>query len=66
VLKPAGRLSVIDHKFSNGKVVSVIGHNAADLKLTGTGPRNDKRKKTSLIFTKEQERKDELFGKTMR
>jgi len=66
VLKAAGSLSVIDHKFSNGKVVSVIGHNAEGLKLTETGPRNDKRKKTLLIFTKEQERKDELFGKTMR
>jgi ubiquinone/menaquinone biosynthesis C-methylase UbiE len=66
VLKAAGSLSVIDHKFSNAKVVSVIGHNAEGLKLTETGPRNDKIKKTLLIFTKEQERKDKLFGKTMR
>lgn len=52
VLKPAGRVSVIDHKFDNDKVVSVIGHAAEDLKLTETGLRNNKRKETMLIFTK--------------
>lgn len=58
VLKPTGWLSVIDRKFDNDKVVSVIGHAAEGLSLTETGLRNDNRKETMLFFCKEQRRKD--------
>lgn len=53
VLKPAGHLSVIDHKFDNDKVVSIIGRAARGLKLTEGGLSDDKRKGTMIIFIKE-------------
>jgi ubiquinone/menaquinone biosynthesis C-methylase UbiE len=53
VLKPTGRLAVIDHKFDNDKVVSVIGHAVETLKLTEPKLRNEKKKETILIFSKE-------------
>jgi ubiquinone/menaquinone biosynthesis C-methylase UbiE len=53
VLKPTGRLVVIDHKFDNDKVVSVIGHAVEALKLTEPKLRNEKKKETILIFSKE-------------
>jgi len=37
VLKPMGVLSVIDHKFDNYKVVSIIGHASRNLNLRRTG-----------------------------
>ncbi len=53
VLKPGGFISVIDHKYDNDKVVSVMGHATDDLKSTGTRFRKDKGKKgLILIFSK--------------
>jgi ubiquinone/menaquinone biosynthesis C-methylase UbiE len=52
VLKPEGLLAVIDHKFDNDKVVSVIGNAKVNLKLKDTGIRNGKRKGKMLIFSK--------------
>jgi ubiquinone/menaquinone biosynthesis C-methylase UbiE len=45
VLKPMGILSVIDHKFDNDKVVSIIGHASRNLKLRRTGEKKMVRKK---------------------
>jgi ubiquinone/menaquinone biosynthesis C-methylase UbiE len=50
VIKPGGLISVIDHKFDNDKVVSVISDATDDLKLTETKIR--KSKEPILIFTK--------------
>jgi ubiquinone/menaquinone biosynthesis C-methylase UbiE len=46
VLKSAGRLIVIDHKFDNEKIISVIGHATNELKLKET-------KNRILIFSKD-------------
>ena len=54
MLKPMGVLSVIDHKFDNYKVVSIIGHASRNLKLRRTGEKEDgKKKEKMLIFSKE-------------
>jgi ubiquinone/menaquinone biosynthesis C-methylase UbiE len=54
VLKPMCILSIIDHKFDNDKVVSIIGHASINLKLRRTGGKEDgKKKETMLIFSKE-------------
>jgi ubiquinone/menaquinone biosynthesis C-methylase UbiE len=52
VLKPAGHLSVLDHKLDNDKVVHIIGHAAGGLKLTEGDLSNDKRRGKMLIFVK--------------
>lgn len=52
VLKPTGILSVIDHKFDNGKVVSMITSATQTLKLRDTMAGNSKEKNTMLIFSK--------------
>ena len=46
VLKSAGRLIVIDHKFDTEKIISVIGHATNELKLKET-------KNRILIFSKD-------------
>lgn len=52
VLKPTGILAVVDHKFDNDKVVAVIDPSLRNLKLRKI--REDRNKKTMLIFFKEQ------------
>jgi ubiquinone/menaquinone biosynthesis C-methylase UbiE len=52
VLKPTGILSVIDHKFDKGKVVSTITRATQNLKLRETVAGNSKEKNTMLIFSK--------------
>ena len=54
VLKPASVLVVIDHKFSNEKVMSIISRASKELKLKATHVETDsKRKRTMLTFSKE-------------
>jgi ubiquinone/menaquinone biosynthesis C-methylase UbiE len=53
VLKPGGLLAVIDHKFEKDKVVSVINNAAENLKPSGMGKRNGRRKGELIIFSKE-------------
>jgi ubiquinone/menaquinone biosynthesis C-methylase UbiE len=54
VLKPRGVLLVIDHKLENEKVVSILSGAAENLKLRRAGREiKDKKKETTLIFSKE-------------
>lgn len=57
VLKPGGTLVVIENKFSNEKVVSIISRASKELKLTLTPIKaHSKRKRTMLTFSKESTR----------
>jgi ubiquinone/menaquinone biosynthesis C-methylase UbiE len=52
VLKSTGILSVIDHKFDKGKVISMITRATQNLKLREMMARNNKEKNAMHIFSK--------------
>ena len=52
VLKPTGILSVIDHKFDKGNVISMITRATHNLKLRETMAGNSKEKNAMHIFSK--------------
>jgi hypothetical protein len=52
VLKSTGILSVIDHKFDKGKVISTITRATQNLKLRETMTGNSKEKNAMHIFSK--------------
>jgi len=52
VLKPRGCLAIIDHKFNNQKVESVIGQATKDLTLKETKQREDRKEEPILLFSK--------------
>ena len=55
VLKPGGLLSIIDHRFDEDKIVSVVDNATVNVKLRKSVKRNGKKKGTILIFSKEPE-----------
>jgi ubiquinone/menaquinone biosynthesis C-methylase UbiE len=52
VLKPTGILSVIDHKFDKGKVISTITRDTQNLKFRETMAGNNKVKNAMHVFSK--------------
>ena len=54
VIKPAGVLVIIDHKFSNEKIASIISRASKELRFTSTAVKlGSKRKRIMLTFSKE-------------
>ena len=53
VIRRGGLVAVIDHKFDEDKVVSVLSNATENLRLKDMGIRSGKRKGNMIIFSKD-------------